>query len=76
MSADQAADENEKALTTLKVKDRVTRSDAIGSKGTVTSVRLDAISPTGDRRDRGVTIGVQWDNGTFSYFDPAGLVVV
>lgn len=58
----------------FKPGDRVIRVHLPGSQGTVKEVREETIQQ-GDSRDRErpVIIGVQWDNGTVSYFGPAGL---
>lgn len=58
----------------FKVGERVIRVHLPGSQGTVKEVREETIQQ-GDSRDkeRPLIIGVQWDNGTLSYFGPAGL---
>jgi len=56
----------------IEMDARVVRADGTGCKGIVSSVREDSIAK-GD--ERGIIIGVQWDNGTYSYFTPDALKV-
>ncbi len=57
------------------VDTRVMRTDGTGVKGVVVSVREDSTGK-GDASERGVIVGVQWDNGTMSYFTPDALRVI
>ncbi len=59
-------------LNGIAVDTRVIRAEGEGCRGVVTSVREDPVAK-GD--ERGVVVGVQWDNGTFSYFTPDALKV-
>ena len=58
----------------FKEGDRVTRIHTAGSQGTVKEIREETVQ-SGDSRekDRPVIIGVQWDNGTISFFGTEGL---
>ena len=58
----------------FKEGERVVRVHIPGSQGTVREIREETVQ-SGDSRekDRPVIIGVQWDNGTLSYFGTAGL---
>ncbi len=58
----------------FKVGDKVIRVHTTGCQGIVKEVREETIQQ-GDSRDREkpVIIEVLWDNGTLSYFGPAGL---
>ena len=62
------------AAKNFKVGDRVVRSLLPGSKGYVKELREEA-SVVGDTRDKEslMIVGVQWDNGTLSFFGPGGL---
>ena len=60
----------------FKIQDRVKRVEGEQSEGTVTMVRAETHGTAAERKERGVIIGVQWDNGTFSYFTPDALVVL
>jgi hypothetical protein len=62
---------------TFKAGDRVIRVHVPGSLGTVKEIREETVQ-SGDSRekDRPVIIGVQWDNGTMSFFGSAGLKLV
>ena len=58
----------------FKEGDRVIRVNTPGSQGTVKEIREETVQ-SGDSRekDRPAIIGVQWDNGTLSFFGVAGL---
>lgn len=59
-------------LNGIALEARVVRTEGEGCRGVVTSVREDPVAK-GD--ERGVVVGVQWDNGTFSYLTPDALKV-
>ena len=60
----------------IKEKDKVRRHDQKGPFGVVSALRYDSAGGNSDRHEKGVIIGVQWDNGTFSYLTPDALDVV
>jgi hypothetical protein len=60
----------------LVVDARVKRSDGSSIRGTVVSVRFDTTGGNAEKSDRGVIVGVNWDNGPLSYFTPEGLQVI
>ena len=60
----------------LKEKDRVKRKNGGGCYGIVQSVQTEITSSSGDTKDKGKLVSVQWDNGTISYFDPSALELV
>ncbi len=61
----------------FKAGDRVVRVHVPGSQGTVKEIREETVQSGDSReRERPVIIGVQWDNGTISYFGTAGLKLV
>lgn len=53
----------------------VMRIDGTGVKGVVVSLTEDTTGK-GDSSERGVIVGVQWDNGTMSYLTPDALKVL
>lgn len=63
----------------FKVGDRVARAFnesefSSGGKGIVKEIHEETIQQGDSReKDRPVIVGVQWDNGTISFFGPAGL---
>ena len=58
----------------FKTGDRVTRVHVSGSQGTVKEIREETVQQGDSRdRDRPLIIGVQWDNGTVSFFGQQGL---
>lgn len=57
-------------LNGIVVSSLVIRADGEGCRGKVASISEDPIAK-GD--ERGITVGVQWDNGTFSYLTPDAL---
>jgi hypothetical protein len=57
-------------LNGISISSVVIRADGEGCRGQVTSISEDPVAK-GD--ERGITVGVQWDNGTFSYFTPEAL---
>lgn len=57
----------------FEIDARVMRADGTKIVGVITSVREDS-QASSDRSERGVVLGVQWDNGTFSYFTPNQLI--
>ena len=60
----------------VKVNDRVKRIGRQGCLGLVKAVKEEVVGTTGDKKDKGLLVEVQWDNGTVSYFAPEGLEVV
>ena len=54
------------------VGDRVVRAIGDGCIGTIQSVRKETTA-VGDPGEKALIVGVVWDNGTISYFSPAGL---
>ena len=68
------AEENK--IKKIKENDRVKRIQGASTQGLVTLIRTDSGGGAAERGERGVMIGVQWDNGTFSYFTPDALELV
>lgn len=65
------------AQNQFKVGDKVIRIHTPGCQGVVKDVREETVQQGDSReRERPVIIGVQWDNGTVSFFGPSGLQVV
>lgn len=60
----------------IKEADVVRRIQGTPIRGVVTSIRNDSGGGASSRGERGVMIGVKWDNGSFSYFVPDSLEVV
>jgi len=57
----------------LKISDRVRRVDGQGTNGLVKTIRHDSLASASIRDEKGLLIGVQWDNGTYSYLTPESL---
>ncbi|NLF24711.1 MAG: hypothetical protein GX589_03520 [Deltaproteobacteria bacterium] len=64
------------ATTNLKVNDRVKRVGVERSYGLIKEVREEIIGTSGDTKDKGILVKVQWDNGTISYFSPESLQLI
>ncbi len=62
----------------FKINDRVKRSNASGSYGTVKEVRAETRNVTShtEDKDRHIMVSVHWDSGTISYFSPSSLDLV
>lgn len=60
---------------TLAVNDRVKRKGGKGCFGIVREIRQE-VTASSELREPGLNIGVQWDNGTFSFFSIDGLDVI
>ncbi len=58
------------SLNGISISAIVIRADGEGCRGKVTSISEDPVAK-GD--EKGITVGVHWDNGTFSYFTPEAL---
>lgn len=54
------------------VGDRVIRQTGEGCSGTIQTIRKETTA-VGDPGEKALIVGVAWDNGTISYFSPAGL---
>ena len=61
--------------SSISMDSRVVKSDGTGVRGIVVSVSEDH-NNKGESSERGVIIGVQWDNGTLSYVTPDSLRVI
>ncbi len=59
--------------TNFKVNDRVQRASGKGPLGFVTSIRTDSLAVSSTREESGILLGVQWDNGSYSFFTPTSL---
>lgn len=57
----------------FKVNDRVRRLKSEGSLGIVKELRYESTASKSDAKEKNPIVGVQWDNGTFSFFTPEGL---
>lgn len=57
----------------FKAQDRVKRANVPGCLGVVKEIKVDVMA-TPESREKGVMIGVLWDNGTLSYLAPHCLV--
>ena len=57
---------------TVSLDARVMKADGTGVRGIVISISDDHHNK-GDASERGIIIGVQWDNGTLSYVTPDAL---
>ena len=71
-----AAETNGNGSKKFNQSDRVRRADGTGSYGVVVAVRNDAAGTPGDKGDKGIIVGVQWDSGSYSLFTPEALEVV
>ena len=62
-------------MTTRKFKenDRVRRIGSSACAGTVKGLRTELTATTVEAREKGLLVGVLWDNGTMSYFSPESL---
>ena len=67
------AEENSGKNKKFKEKGKVKRVQGSPALGIVTSIRADSGGGASERGERGIMVGVQWDNGTFSYFTPDAL---
>jgi hypothetical protein len=52
-----------------KVQDRVKRVNNVGCSGVVKEIKIDVMGAA-DSKDKGIMIGVLWDNGTLSFIAP------
>lgn len=57
----------------FKEKDRVQRTNGQGPLGFVVSIRHDSAAVSSTREESGVLVGVNWDNGSYSFFTPSAL---
>lgn len=58
----------------LAINDRVKRKGGKGCFGIVKEIRQE-VTASSELREPGLSIGVQWDNGTYSFFSVEGLEV-
>lgn len=63
------------AAKKFKEEERVRRATQKGCDGTVIEVRteLESAGLSEESRERGVMVGVKWDNGTISFLAPDAL---
>lgn len=59
----------------IKVSDRVKRSNGESCVGTVKEIRFESTAAKSENKEKNPIIGVQWDNGTYSFFTPEALHV-
>lgn len=61
-------------IISFKTGDRVVRTHLVGSQGTVKEIREESVLQGDSReKEKPLIIGVQWDNGTMSFFGELGL---
>lgn len=51
----------------FKVNDRVKRTHVPGCNGTVKEIKVDVTATSAEAKEKGLMIGVLWDNGTHSF---------
>jgi len=63
---------DQQGLNGISVDGKVVRADGTGVRGVVVSIR-EEIGTKAVSSESGIIIGVQWDNGTLSFFTPDAL---